>query len=634
MKKWIFALALLPLLNSCKGPSGDKSPAEAAASSSVVYFNGDIITMEGDSAQYVEALVEKDGVIAFLGKKDEAIAFAGKDARQVDLQGRTMTPGFVDAHGHLIYTSKNALDASLGGCKDIAELQERMRAFAKEVPEGGWLVGFGYSATALKEGRHPTVEELDQISTTLPVYVKDGSGHHGAINSVLMKMLNISAATPDPDGGFYERKPGSKELAGHVAEEAHFQIGAKRPAFSDEMIRKGLDKAVQIWVENGHTTAQETGLGLGADDFETVQLAIDNKWLPIDLVLFVKGSVASKAATAAYNVKQKYGEPGSDDAKKLLAARPDMNARYYNRIRLGGIKFWMDGSPETMLVSEPFTKLPAGVTDKNYKGIQTTPTAELDSAFAKYWKSDLQIAVHEIGDQAMEVCLQAIEKAIKSQGMSDHRPILQHANFTRPDQIARIKAVGGIPSFTMAGLEAKGDDVAILVGPKRVSWAVPANSMQKAGIRWTSHTDWPAGGSPSEIVGMSGAVNRRTVTGNVINPAECVTPYQALQAITYNAAYQLKEEKSKGSLKVGKLADLVILDKNPLKVDPLRIQDVRVMQTIKEGKTVYERKADGVAATDPSKEYSSEDPHTHLQTDRPLTKRQEKTLVMLMDRQK
>jgi adenine deaminase len=133
---------------------------------------------------------------------------------------------------------------------------------------------------------------------------------------------------------------------------------------------------------------------------------------------------------------------------------------------------------------------------------------------------------------------------------------------------------------------------------------------------------------------MSGAVNRRTVAGNVINPAECVTPYQALQAITYNAAYQLKEEKSKGSLKVGKLADLVILDKNPLKVDPLRIQDVRVMQTIKEGKTVYERKADGVAAADPSKEYSSEDPHTHLQTDRPLTKRQEKTLVMLMDRQK
>jgi predicted amidohydrolase YtcJ len=594
-----------------------------------VYFNGDIVTMEGDSAQYVEALVEKDGKIAFLGSKAEALAFAGAGAKSVDLMGQTLAPGFVDAHGHLIYMSKNAIDADLGGCKDIAEVIQRLKDYAKEVPEGGWIVGFGYRAPNLKEGRHPTAEELDQVSTTIPVYAKDGSGHHGSINTALMKALNLNASTKDPEGGIYDRKPGSTELLGHVAEEAHFYVGSKRPPATPAMVEKGLAKAVQIWVENGHTTAQETGLGLGADDFETVKYAIEKKILPIDLVVFVKGAVVDKATQAAYDVKQRYDTVKSDDLKTLLTERPDMNKRYYNRIRLGGLKYWMDGSNETALMSKPFTKLPAGVTDKNYKGIQTTPTAELEAAFDKYWKSDIQIAIHEIGDQAMEVCLQAIEKTIKKQGNHDHRPIFQHAQLTRPDQIPRIKAVGGIASFTMAGLEAMGDAVAPLYGKERLPWAIPANSMEKAGVTWTSHTDWPAGGSPSEIVGMSAAVNRRTVNGNVIVPEERVTPYQALKAITINSAYQLKEENAKGSFKVGKLADLVILDKNPLKIDPADIKQVRVMQTIKEGRTVYTRAKDAPASASILDMEHSHDFHQQTKVHEPSPEAR-KTLTMLM----
>jgi predicted amidohydrolase YtcJ len=618
---------------SCKqGADAGKEKAADGGSTAggpTVYFNGDIVTMEGDSAQYVEALVEKDGKIAFLGSKAEALAFAGAGAKSVDLMGQTLAPGFVDAHGHLIYMSKNAIDADLGGCKDIAEVIQRLKDYAKEVPEGGWIVGFGYRAPNLKEGRHPTAEELDQVSTTIPVYAKDGSGHHGSINTALMKALNLNASTKDPEGGIYDRKPGSTELLGHVAEEAHFYVGSKRPPATPAMVEKGLAKAVQIWVENGHTTAQETGLGLGADDFETVKYAIDKKLLPIDLVLFVKGSVVDQATQAAYDVKHRYDTVKTDELKLFLDERPDMNKRYYNRVRLGGLKYWMDGSNETALMSKPFSKLPAGVTDKNYKGIQTTPTAELEAAFDKYWKSDVQIAIHEIGDQAMEVCLQAVEKSIKKQGAYDHRPIFQHAQLTRPDQIARIKAVGGVPSFTFAGLEALGDAVAPLYGKERQAWAMPANSMEKSGIRWTSHTDWPAGGSPSEIAGMNAAVNRRTVNGNVIVPEERVTPYQALKAITINAAYQLKEENAKGSFKVGKLADFVILDKNPLKVDPTTIKQVRVMQTIKEGQSVYVRQKDAPAAAAIYDHEHSHDVHRQASKSEPSPEAR-KTLMMLM----
>jgi predicted amidohydrolase YtcJ len=627
------AIMLLLFLGAACTPSGkDASEADGkdtTTAGATVYFNGDIITMEGDSPEYVEALVERDGKIAFLGTKAEALSAAGEGARMVDLMGQTLTPGFVDAHGHMIYMSKNAIDADLSGCKDVAEVIERLKAHAKDVPEGGWIVGFGYRAVALKEGRHPTAVELDQVSTTIPVYAKDGSGHHGSINTSLMRTLGLNASTPDPEGGFYERTPGSSELLGHVAEEAHFHVGANRPSATPEMIERGLAEAVRIWVENGHTTAQETGLGLGADDFETVKYAIEKKVLPIDLVVFVKGAVVDKATQAAYDVKQRYDTLRTDDLKMLLDERPDMNKRYYNRIRLGGLKYWMDGSNETALMSKPFTKLPAGVTDKNYKGIQTTSTTELEAAFDKYWKSDIQIAIHVIGDQAIEVCLQAIEKTVKKQGDHDHRPIFQHAQLTRPDQIPRIKAVGGIASFTMAGLEVMGDAVAPLFGEERLPWAIPANSMQKAGIRWTSHTDWPAGGSPSELVGMNAAVNRRTSSGNVIVPEERVTPYQALRAITINAAYQLKEENAKGSLKVGKLADLVILDSNPLKVDPATIKQVRVMRTIKEGRTVYAREQDApVSAAVGIKEHSHA-LHEQVSASEP-SPADRKTILMLM----
>jgi predicted amidohydrolase YtcJ len=197
------------------------------------------------------------------------------------------------------------------------------------------------------------------------------------------------------------------------------------------------------------------------------------------------------------------------------------------------------------------------------------------------------------------------------------------------DSATSTVAERAVPSFTFAGLEALGDAVAPLYGKERQAWAMPANSMEKAGIRWTSHTDWPAGGSPSEIAGMNAAVNRRTVNGNVIVAEERVSPYQALKAITINAAYQLKEENAKGSFKVGKLADLVILDKNPLKVDPATIKQVRVMQTIKEGRSVFTRQKDAPAAASVIDHEHSHDVHRQVANQEPSPEAR-KTLMMLM----
>ena len=590
-------VVVLGLVGALPGLCAEENGRAAALRGAVatLYRGGDILTMAGPGPQYVEALAVQDGKIVAMGPLAEVRQAIGAGALEIDLKGQALVPGFVDPHGHMVLASLTLLDANLTGVQDVAELQARMKAQAQEVPAGGWLVGMGYRAEQMVEHRHPTREELDAVSATVPIMVSDGSGHHGVINSAMMKALNISAETPDPVGGTYYRKPGSRELDGHLAEEALNGLRARRPPMTPEQTARGVARAVSFWVENGQTTASEMGFGLGSDDLNTVQLMIDKQLLPIDLVMYAKAAVSANAIGAAYNVSQQYAGGKNEVTGTLLAARPDLDQRYINRVRLAGIKFWMDGSLDTAMMSEPFTKNPPGVTDPQYKGMRTQDQAEMETIIRKYWKTHLQMACHAIGDEANEQFLKALEAVIREQGLGDQRPIFQHAQLLRPDQISRIKAVGGIPSFTAGGIYPMGDYVRELMGPGRVSWMGPAGSMVKNQITWTIHHDMPAGVSPSLIFAMWNVVNRVSRSGQVLDPDERVSAYDALKAITSNAAYQIKEEKTKGTLEVGKLADMVVLDQNPLKVEPMRIKEIQVMQTLKEGVPVYTRKPAGAA---------------------------------------
>jgi predicted amidohydrolase YtcJ len=260
-------------------------------------------------------------------------------------------------------------------------------------------------------------------------------------------------------------------------------------------------------------------------------------------------------------------------------------------VRLAGIKFWMDGSIDTCFMSHPFSVNPPGVGETEYRGMRVDPQESVLATVDKYWKSDKQIAAHAIGDEASEQFLQACEAAAKKHGPADHRPIFQHALLLRPDQVTRIKSIGGIPSLTAGGIHVMGDYISKLFGPERESWVGLANTLVKNKMPWTIHHDMPAGVSSSLIYAMWNIVNRQTVSGRVLRPDERVSPYEALKALTIHGAYQYKEEHTKGSLEVGKLADLVILDRNPLKIDPLQIKEIRILETIKEGQSVYKARS-------------------------------------------
>ena len=603
-------LAVAGLMGSAAMPAARAQAVPPAT----LYSGGEILTMVGPRPSYAEALVERGGRILYVGPLAGARKAAGASARRVDLAGRTLLPGFIDTHGHFIYFGKNLVDADLFGASSVEDVVRRMKAQAAKVGPGEWVVGFGFNGNAM--ARYPSVADLDGVSADRPVMVVDSSGHAGAMNTAAFRAAGVSAATPDPAGGKFERGADGKSLAGKAEETALNLVREKRPAFSGATADAVATKASALWASYGQTTAQECGVGLGSDDIALVRNAIDKQLLSVDLYLCAKDSNVDAMASAAAKVVNDYGRlnptadggfqrqerlvsagaarPG-DTKGPLLRLRPDLDKRYVNRVRLGGIKFWLDGSIPTAWMSQPYATNPPG-TEPGYRAYQQIPDAVLEQTFDRWWTSNVQINMHMNGDAAAEQALRAIEKALRKHGMADHRPVFIHASYLRPDQIQRLKAVGGVPSFLTSGLVPGGDTVVKLWGAERAANAMAARSMERAGIPFTFSHDAPVSPQPWILPLIDAGVNRRTASGLVIGPEQRVSPYEGLKAVTANAAWQIKEEQTKGTLEAGKLADLVILERNPLKVDPATIKDIAVVETIKEGRTIFRREAAGSAA--------------------------------------
>ncbi|MFM7641303.1 MAG: amidohydrolase [Cyanobium sp.] len=638
-------LAATPLTAASIRAAAAQTPPAAT-----LYSGGDILTMAGPQPTYVEALVERGGRIAYVGPLAGAIQAAGAGARRVDLAGGTLLPGFIDSHGHFIYFGKNLIDADLFGATSIEEIVKRMQAQAAKVGPGEWIVGFGFNGNALQ--RYPSVADLDGVSKDRPVMVVDSSGHAGAMNSAAFRAAGVGAATADPAGGKFARGADGRSLAGKAEETALNLVREKRPPFSGASADAVATKASALWASYGQTTAQECGVGLGSDDIALVRNAIDKQLLSLDLYLFAKNSHVDAMATAAAKVVNDYRRvnPAADAQFQrqeqlvsaaaarpantqglLLQLRPDLDKRYVNRVRLGGIKFWLDGSIPTAWMSQPYAVNPPG-TEPGYRAYQQIPDAVLEEAFDRWWTSNVQINMHMNGDAAAEQALRAIEKAIRKHGMADHRPVFIHASYLRPDQIQRLKAVGGVPSFLTSGLIPGGETVVKLWGAERAANAMAAMSMERAGIPFTFSHDAPVSPKPWMLPLVDAGVNRRTPSGMVIGPEQRVSPYLGLKAVTANAAWQIKEEKSKGTLEAGKLADLVILARNPLKVDPTTIKDIAVLETIKEGRTIFRRGPGASTALAPLGGAGLPCPHelagAHGE-ERPLSARARGTLALL-----
>lgn len=574
MKNIVFTVFILTAFFSCKETERKSETTKSATEVSKLFFNGDIITMNSDTPEYAEAVVEQNGTIVFVGSRKDAET-KYPEAEKTDLKGKTLLPGFIDPHSHfgMVSNSMGQVDLNpepVGTVTNIPDIAKRMKAYKADnnIPDGEWIFGWGYDDGQLEEQRHPTKSEIDAVLPNNPVYLQHTSGHMGVANSMALKMMKVSAETPNPDGGNIERMPNSQEPNGLVQETAMYPFVGNMLQILAKEQAKYFDATQEYYASNGVTTAQD-----GMTDRNTIkffQSQADAGNLKIDLIAL----------------------GGNNDLKANLKDSTIHFKTYKNHFKVQGTKIVADGSPQgkTAFFTKPFkTEVPGCSHD--CRGLPSLSNEALNELFVTAYADDNQLFIHSNGDATIDMVIEAHEYACAQLNQpldKDRRTIVIHSQFVRLDQLKTFKKYNMEPSFFTNHAFFWGDEHVKNLGKERAHFLSPMVSANRIGLKPTNHSD--ATVTPvNPLFTIWSAVNRVSRSGAVIGENEKATPYLALQAITSNSAYEFFEEGSKGSLAKGKLADFVILDKNPLKVDAMDIKDIQVMETIKEGKTVYKK---------------------------------------------
>ena len=547
--------------------SGEGMAAEIA---DTIYLGGPIITIN-DKAPRAEAVAVADGVILAVGGRDSIMAYMGEGTEIYDLQGRAMLPGFVDSHGHAVMGGLQALSANLlappdGEVKDIASLQETLRSWMavnnETVELAQLIVGFGYDQSQLKELRHPTRDELDAVSSDIPVIIVHQSGHFGVANSKALQVTGISADSPNPPGGII-RKDKDGEPNGVLEENAFFKV------FSDLMSgpgEKGLrafaNAGPRLWARYGYTTAQE---GRTAPAIvEVMKKVAAEGGFKVDIVAYVDVMV---------------------DRDYI---RENVSGTYNNRMRVGGGKLTIDGSPQgfTAYRDRPYYD-PVGEYASFYKGYAAVTNEQVMDAIGWAFKNNIQILTHTNGEAASDLLIAAVKDATVKYGGDDHRTVLTHGQFLREDQVDSLKALDIFPSIFPMHTFYWGDwHREHTVGPVLADNISPAGWIWQRGMMFGTHHDAPVA-FPDSMRVLDATVTRRTRSGDILGPAQRVDVMTALKAMTIWPAWQHFEEDKKGSIEAGKLADLIILSKDPTAIDPENLDTIKVLTTIKEGTVIF-----------------------------------------------
>jgi predicted amidohydrolase YtcJ len=502
-------------------------------------------------------------------RADIELAHKGASTRVVDLAGRTLAPGFIDGHAHMLGFGAQSVGANLlaspdGTVNTIDELVVRLQEFAKgpDVARTGWIFGVGYDDTLL--GRHPTRDDLDKVSMDVPVIAVHISGHFSAMNSAGLAKVGLTAESVDPEGGIIRRREGSREPNGVLEEMASFPymipaVNPTKPEDMDYFLTRGLELAKSF----GFTTAYEGR----AFAFQHEQLldAAKRGLLDIDVVSQI------------------------DYSDRRVIPTP-VTTTYDNRYRVAGIKITLDGSVpgRTAWLTQPYLIPPEGQ-NADYAGYPAFPDTKvvqelIDEGYAKGWP----VHVHANGDAAVDQLIAALSPVHQKYPAADRRTTMIHGVAMRRDQLGPLKDMQVIASLFPMHTYYWGDFYQTTLGPDRANSIAPIGTALRMGMHVNSHSDAPVA-LPNLMQVMWATVNRTSRSGEVIGADERLTPIEGLKAITLWPAYEIFEEKTKGSIEPGKLADLVVLSDNPLTIDPMKINSIVVLETIKEGKTVYTR---------------------------------------------
>lgn len=536
-------------------------------------IHGNVITMDEKYPRAQAILVIQDK-IAKVSSNAEITRLIDDDTEEIDLEGRTIVPGFIDCHAHPMIFGQllMAVDCRTPPMRSIKEMMIRIQKAVVTKSTGEWVRGWGYDEFKLSETRHPTRWDLDKVSPNNPVIIGRMCGHISTVNSLALEQAAISKDSADSEGGQIDRDPETNEPTGVLRGSVRNPIWALIPPPNIEQLRQGIKLAAEHFLARGVTSISEAGVStaLGSTHHSAMmvkayQTAIREDTIPLRVNLMLSHSVLQDLTNLGLSTGF-----GSD------------------RLRIGAIKMFADGgsSSRTAALSEPF------IDDPENTGILYTSPDELNAQILAAHRAGFQVGVHAVGDRAISAVLDAIEAALKQIPKKDHRHRIEHCGVTNPTIITRLKELEVIPVSQPIFLYGEGESYRVGLGDTRMEQTYPLKSFIENGILASISSDCPAtSGSEliSPLLGIYMAVTRNTDAGREIGPSQKIEVEDALRAYTLNSAYATFEEEMKGSIEPGKLADFTVLSNDPFTIRKTEIKDIHVEMTIVGGKIVYQK---------------------------------------------
>jgi hypothetical protein len=531
----------------------------------LILTNGKIITVDKDDS-IVEACAIREGKIIATGTTREIQQLAGTQTRVIDLEGKTAMPGIIDSHTHptSIATRYLEVDCRTPPVTNISQILNKIRGKTEELESGQWIRGANFNDSKLIEKRHITRWELDEAAPNNPVFIIADTGHQALVNTKAFDVAGVDENTPDPPGGEIERDTEGIPT-GLLYENALNLVRDHIPEYTREELKESYKDVVDQFSKWGITTTHNASSKKNGIRAYKQLLEEGTRQLRMRLMMSVNQE-----------------EPGDVlDALELAGIESGVGDEW---LQIMSVKIMGDGSGAggTCCVFEPQHRGTKGL------GIWMTEPEEVERLVKKSQNAGLRVSIHSIGDRGIDMALDCIEKAQKMYPSEDMRHRIEHNSLCTPKQLKRVKELGVTPSSSIGYMYGLGDQYAENFGPERSRWLHPHKTMKEMGIIAGGNSDCPVT-YYSPFVQIYEAVTRKTSSGKVVSPEECISVMDAIRVYTWNGAYLGKDEEKLGRIEPGKLADIIILNKDILTIPEEEIKEIQVLTTIVNGKIVYAR---------------------------------------------
>jgi len=509
----------------------------------IVLYNANVLTMD-HSRPRAELVAAKDGEIVRVGTNDDRDLFKGR-SKLINCEGKTLVPGFNDAHIHIMAYASNllSLDCSPAAAVSISDIQEKVRLQADRTSRGTWIKGTGYNEFYLAEQRHPNRHDLDQAAPYHPVRLTHRSLHACVLNSLGLSLAGISIETPDPPGGLIDRELNTGEPSGLLFGMNSYVNEQVIPPLSDKEVRRGVRLANQSFLSSGITSVQDATVRNGFDQWQTfLRFKESGELVPRISILIGLHALADFEERALH---YGYGDTS---------------------LRLAAVKFTLD---ET-------------------RGRLNPSQEELNEGVLRAHRAGFQVAIHAVEESTVQAAATALENCLRLNPKADRRHRLEHCSVCPPPVLRRLKAIKAVVVTQPAFIYYSGERYLSDVPDTKLPWLYRTRSFLKSGLKPAASSDCPVAPC-NPLVGVYAAVTRWAESGQALSPQEAISPEEALRMYTLAGAYASFEERLKGSIEVGKMADLVVLSADPTAVSPEELKGIRVEKTIIGGEVVWER---------------------------------------------